>query len=191
MPDVGGPRGDPTAAYVSGGTSAVLTVRESAPPASADLSRGPTPTSTSSLAPRVDDGELAPFGLRGEVIAEDVPEQAVHHRMQPFVREAVGVLARVPDVDVRQPALGPLDGEVHHQPVRWIVAEAVADALVRDRVDRHVLCEGVHGAPIQSEGSSFQLFTRRSVGSIGCARWPHRRPVAATTAPVVAPRPPP
>ena len=66
-----------------------------------------------------------PLRLGREFVAEHLGEQPVHDRVQALLTEAIAVLLGLPDVDVAQSALGPLDREVYEQLVRRGVTEAV------------------------------------------------------------------
>src|ERR1700730_3036740 len=97
-------------------------------------------------APQVYNGHRCAFRLGGQLVAEDVAEEAVNNRMEPLFGEAIPVLFGVPDVDVPQPALGTLEGDVGDESLRWLVADAIGDALVEGGVDGNVLGECVgHG----------------------------------------------
>ena len=87
------------------------------------------------------------FTRSSAAVAEDLAEDGVHDRVQPLVGEPVPVGLGLPHVDVAQAALRALDGHVEDQPLRWGVADAVGDALVRGGVDGDVLHEGIgHGS---------------------------------------------
>ena len=95
----------------------------------------------------MDDRERLALGLRRQVVTEDLPEHGVHDGVEPFLREAVPVLFRLPDVEVPQPTLRSFDGHVGDQALRRFGAELVRDAPVERGVDGNVLHEGIgHGA---------------------------------------------
>ena len=62
--------------------------------------------------PVIFDGNRCSLGLRRQFVAEDLTEQTVHNRVQPFLCESVAVLVRLPDIEVPRAAFGPLEREV-------------------------------------------------------------------------------
>jgi hypothetical protein len=97
-------------------------------------------------APEVYDGQRGAFGFGGQLITEDLAEEAMNDWVEPLFGEAFPVLLGVPYIDVAQPALGTLYGNVRDEPFRWLVTETFGDALVKGGIDRNVLRECIgHG----------------------------------------------
>src|SRR4051794_6950717 len=129
-----------------------------------------TPARAMSTAPRpdVDDGPGDALRLRRELVAEDLAEQIVDDGGQPLLGERRRGLFRLPHVDVAQPALGPLEGDVGDQALGRLVPEPGTDAGVEGSVDRDVLGEhvGHGGSPRPSPTSSECTSDGCTVGAV-------------------------
>ena len=100
------------------------------------------------LSPDMDEPERVLLGLRWQLIAEDGRQQMVHHRMQPILHERRPLGLALPHIDVPEAALGPFDGKMHHQSIRWCLAEPLHDPTVEVSVDGHILGERIcHRVP--------------------------------------------
>jgi hypothetical protein len=129
-----------------------------------------------SLTPHVDDLHRRPFRLGRQLVTEEADEKTVHDRVQPFLNEAIALLLGLPDVDVAQPALGPLDGEVDDESLRRFVAKAIGDLLVEGGIDGQ-FC--VNAYVINSP------FAPNSIRMEVWPLWPSQSRAAATTMPPV------
>ncbi len=70
-------------------------------------------------------GRAVRGGSGGQRVAEDLPEHRLHDGMQAFLGEAGGGIGGLPHVDVVQSPLGPFHRQVHDQPRRHLITEAV------------------------------------------------------------------
>src|SRR5579863_829648 len=94
------------------------------------LSQTRCPSFTSAPKPDVDEAQLGPLGFGWQLAAEDLGEKWVHDGVKAFLSKPVPVILRLPDVDVAQAALWPLDRDVADQALWCLVAEALLDAPV-------------------------------------------------------------
>ena len=93
--------------------------------------------------PSVNDWQRYPFRLGRQLVAEGLAQQMMNDRMESFLCETVPIVFRFPHVDVAQPPLGALDGDVDDQPPRRCVSETMGDPLVEGGVNRDILREGI------------------------------------------------
>jgi hypothetical protein len=91
--------------------------------------------------PHMDHREWNLLGLGWEIATEHFAEETVDDGVEPLVDESIPVLLGLPHIDVAQTAFRALDSEMHHQPGRRCIAEAVGDTAVEGVVDRHILSE--------------------------------------------------
>lgn len=66
----------------------------------------------------MDDRKRNPLRLGRELVAEAAAQERVDHGVQPLLGKAVPVLLGLPDAEVPQAALGPLDGKMDDESLR-------------------------------------------------------------------------
>lgn len=75
-----------------------------------------------STCPDVNDWQLGPHRFRRKIVAENLPQQSVHDRMEALFSETVPVRLGLPHVEIAQPTLRPSDCYVQDQPVGEVLA---------------------------------------------------------------------
>ena len=89
----------------------------------------------------MNDRDRCLFGFRRKFVAEDLGQQTMNDGMQPFLGEAVTVLLCFPDINVAQPTLGTLDGEMRDEAGRFFGTQGLRDPRIERRVYWHILGE--------------------------------------------------
>jgi hypothetical protein len=78
----------------------------------------------------VDDRQRRALRLGREPAVEGLSEQWVDDGVQALLGKAIPVFLCLPDVEVAQAPLGPLDSKVDDEPLRRVIAETIGDPLV-------------------------------------------------------------